>query len=48
MRPLLALIITLNIVVWGGLLAFEGILAHGVTVTATATMLPRDAQVPKR
>lgn len=47
MRPLLTLVIALNIVVWGGLFAFERTLANGITVTSTATMSPRDAQVLK-
>jgi hypothetical protein len=45
MRPLLALLVALNIAVWGGLFAFENALAHGVvTISSTATMSHRDAQ----
>jgi hypothetical protein len=45
MRPLLALLVALNIAVWGGLFAFENALAHGVvTVSSTATMSHHDAQ----
>lgn len=44
MRPLLALLVALNIAVWGGLFAFENALAHGMTVTSTATMSHSDPQ----
>ena len=44
MRPVLALLVALNILVWGGLFAFENALSHGmVTVSSTATMSTRDA-----
>jgi hypothetical protein len=45
MRPLLVLLVALNMMVWGGLFAFENALAHGVTISSTATISPRDAQV---
>jgi hypothetical protein len=49
MRPLLALLVALNIAVWGGLFAFENALAHGgMSVSSTATMPAREAKLSGR
>ncbi len=43
-RPLIAVLISLNILVWGSLFAFEHMLANG-TLSGTATMTHRNVQV---
>lgn len=35
-RPLIAVLVTLNILVWGGLFAFESMIATTGSVTSTA------------
>ena len=44
MRPLIMVLIALNVAVWGGLFAFERVMANSFTVTSTATISTHDAQ----
>ncbi|HEV8468196.1 MAG TPA: hypothetical protein VGR46_01205 [Candidatus Limnocylindria bacterium] len=44
-RPLLAVLVALNILVWGGLFAFESMIAVSGSVTSTAKITHSGSQL---